>query len=493
MGKRVMMVPSVNLRGGVVSGAPSSNAAFVKVHHRPFLQRRSTSSSSTTATSISSSSDSSLTDDSFYQESTYHQVLLQESTRIVARPDEPNLFNIPSDLRPTYRPLPMLLHLFIVIASAILVGRNGISQLLNSSRTSIFQQLFATPLFSQRIFSTSAIRKLISFVLRTALVSTITNLSIQEVLYKPSRVTTQYLAERGILPSKLSRYTTVHPVPVSSAPRIPIAANNSDGGVIMSTSSWNEDDDDDESSLSPIETPSIGVHSIQYTQQQKNTSNNSNSNHSKHKYDGIHLHHGFGASSLSWLPVLPSLVNKIGNGNAVGVAHDAPGFGFTDRPNADINGGLYQYGYENNVGIGVALMNEVLLEKEQDTDTSMPPRSPTSVTDSNIINDNNEANKSIAIFGHSMGSKAALLMALHYDAHPELQVKPSLVVLVAPALEGVSLPSRRGYGLKQPDRRSGNHQSKRGWIRKLTGRVWLAWRKVFVDAPFQYGLRRLVW
>ena len=492
MGKRVMMVPSVNLRGGVVSGAPSSNAAFVKVHHRPFLQRRSTSSSSTTATSISSSSDSSLTDDSFYQESTYQQTL-QESTRIVARPDEPNLFNIPSDLRPTYRPLPMLLQLFIVIVSAVLVGRNGISQLLNSSRTSIFQQLFATPLFSQRIFSTSSIRKLISFVLRTALVSTITNLSIQEVLYKPSRVTTQYLAERGILPSKLSKYTTVHPVPVSSAPRIPIAANNSDGGVIMSTSSWNEDDDDDESSLSPIETPSIGVHSIQYTQQQKNTSNNSNSNHSKHKYDGIHLHHGFGASSLSWLPVLPSLVNKIGNGNAVGVAHDAPGFGFTDRPNADINGGLYQYGYENNVGIGVALMNEVLVKKEQDTDTSMPPRSPTSVTDSNIIHDNNEANKSIAIFGHSMGSKAALLMALHYDAHPELQVKPSLVVLVAAALEGVSLPSRRGYGLKQPDRRSGNHQSKRGWIRKLTGRVWLAWRKVFVDASFQYGLRRLVW
>ena len=166
---------------------------------------------------------------------------------------------------------------------------------------------------------------------------------------------------------------------------------------------------------------------------------------------------------------LPSLVKRIGSIRAIGIAHDAPGFGFTDRPNADIDGGLYQYGFESNVGIGVALMNESLAKL------------------------NNEAKKHIAIFGHSMGSKSALLMALYYASQQKQDIVPSLVVLVAPALEGVTLPSRRGYGLKSASRRKELLSNNSYWIRKLAKRVWIAWRKVFVDYPFRYGLRRLVW
>jgi hypothetical protein len=45
-------------------------------------------------------------------------------------------------------------------------------------------------------------------------------------------------------------------------------------------------------------------------------------------------------------------------GAPVGIAHDAPGFGLTDRPDADSVGGLKQYRTENSVGIGMALLDK---------------------------------------------------------------------------------------------------------------------------------------
>ena len=110
--------------------------------------------------------------------------------------------------------------------------------------------------------------------------------------------------------------------------------------------------------------------------------------------------------------------------------------------------------------------------------------------DDAFFGSNEAKQKPIAIFGHSMGSKSALLVALYYASHQKQDIVPNLVVLVAPALEGVTLPSRRGYGLKSASRRKELGNS---WIRKLVKRVWITWRKVFMDYPFQYGLRRLVW
>jgi len=479
----MMMAPSVGFLGGGGGDEPTGTGtlplAFMSGNKAPSLRRRTSSSATpsiattTSTTCLSSSSSSSLADDSFYRggdQSLHHQQQQQER---IARPDEPNLFNFPPKSHPTYRPMPILLQASIAIASALLVGRRSLSSINFSPLSSLFNQL------SQKLFlSTTAvvIRKALSFLLRTALVSTIAKLALQEAFYPPSRVTTQYLADRGELPSTLSRYQTVTPLAICAPITTQPDGRGEDKRSRLTTtmSSWTEEEEDDGATLPAP----IGVHSLQYTKQRtatKSTNNNSN------KYDGIYLHHGFGASSLSWLPVLPSLVEQLGNSarKSVGVAHDAPGFGFTDRPNADLEGGLEHYGSENNVGIGLALLKESLLSKGKGSEES---------AGENVDGVNKP--KSIAIFGHSMGSKAALLMALTCALEPKSQFQPKLVVLVAPALEGVALPSSRGG--KQSTGSGGKQSKKKSWIRKMVRKVWIAWRKVFLDYPFQYGLRRLV-
>ena len=219
----------------------------------------------------------------------------------------------------------------------------------------------------------------------------------------------------------------------------------------------------------------IGVHSIRYTRRRTVVTNGT-----LRKYHGISFHHGFGASSLSWLPVLPSIVERLGKGrHAIGVAHDAPGFGFTDRPDGDVDEGLRQYSSENSADIGLALLVESLSEQQQQQDDD-------DVAAMMSSNDGIEETTSVAIFGHSMGARAALLMAHHCATDPTLKLRPNLVVLVAPALEEVTLPSvkRVGYHVKISRRSSPT------W--SLAGRVWTMWRKVFVDPPLRYGLRRLV-
>jgi pimeloyl-ACP methyl ester carboxylesterase len=264
-------------------------------------------------------------------------------------------------------------------------------------------------------------------------------------------------------------------LPVAVPPLLPFINNNNGGkAVTTASSSWNDD------ALTPPPVP-IGVHSIQFTQSPPSTSTITA------KYDGIYLHHGFGASSLSWLPILPTLVDRLGNGKARGIAHDAPGFGFTDRPDGDVSGGLQQYGTENNVGIGLALLKESLM----DVDSMSSGVGGSGGGGSSAVEA--DETKSIAIFGHSMGCKAALLMALHCHVHKQFQLRPRLVVLVAPALEGESLPSNNGNGNKKKLSTSRTHGVSKGWLSKVWHRIWVTWRKLFLDYPFQYGLRRLVW
>lgn len=476
MGKRTMTVPNLGFHGigGVDSGGMMTTtmpAAFVTSKDSLFLRHGGNAASTSTTsglsppTFLSLSSSAALADESMFQGNNQSQ---RQNQRVV-RPDEPNLFEIPPDLSPTYRPIPIVLRFVIVIASALFVGRSSVSQLFNSS-SSLFTQFLRqsfivdTPL-SQRLLSFTVVRKALFFLLRTALVATIAKLSIQEKFLRPSQVTTEYLRQRGKLPSRLSQYYVVKPVAVS-APTTYTPDGKDTKQVPLSTSSWKEDE-----ALSS--TIPIGVHSIQYTQQKK-PDNGSNSKHNK--YDGIYLYHGFGASSLSWLPVLPCLVDRLGSGSSRGLAHDAPGFGFTDRPNADVDGGLEQYEYENNVGIGLALLNESLSNHDAPT------------VDADGANERDET-KSIAIFGHSMGSKSALLTALHYASHPKLKVKPNLVVLVAPALEGLSLPSRKGYGLKK---KTSNGKETSGRISNVARKFWIEWKSVFLEIPFRYALRRVV-
>mmetsp|Transcript_2222 Transcript_2222/g.4769 ORF Transcript_2222/g.4769 Transcript_2222/m.4769 type:complete len:678 (-) Transcript_2222:162-2195(-) len=530
-GKRRMMVPSGSSNeGGAGDGggeeanggcrvannggegaAGTSLLAFIDgFNNASSLRRRrciksSSSTSSVVGTPIASiaasssslSSTSVAADDSFFRNRGGDQSAAQQlppRPERIPRPDEPNLFEIPSDLHPAYKPVPIVLRAGIALASAAIVGRRSLRQFLlpTATPTSIFRQLFqklSMALSSQRI-TAAAVRHALSFALRTALLATVAGLAVQEVGFAPSRVTTRYLAERDELPSALSRYETITPVDPP-----PIFAKSAASSTTATVSSWTED--------KRVPSPPIGVHSIQYKKRDKQSTTSANTSSSTNKYDGIYFHHGFGASSLSWLPVLPSLVERLGKPAttsttatetesnaarvvAVGVAHDAPGFGFTDRPSTDENGGLEQYGTENNVGIGLALLKNAFRESQDNGGGG--GGSTKSLGKSEVEEEGGP--KSIAIFGHSMGSKAALLMALTCARHKSsLKFRPALVVLVAPALEGATLPVARASSTNIV---GGLTKQKDGWFRTMARRVWVAWRRLFLDYPFRYGLRRLV-
>ena len=340
----------------------------------------------------------------------------------VPRSDEPFLYDIPADLRPEYQTPPLLLRLVIWASSALLAGREFIAQVGGAASVSriaysIREQAPAT-----------LARKVAAFFLRYLLFSTIAKLSIQERFFAPSRVSTKYLIDNDQLPSELSRYEMIHP-----------------------RGTWGETKQVHEE---------IGVHSIQYSKPAKEIQVDGEA---LPKFDGIYLHHGFGASSLSWIPVLPSLVNNLGKGGAVGIASDNPGFGFSDRPKGDTDEGLAQYSSEGNAGIALSLLDRHVKQERDDE-----PRS-------------------VAIFGHSMGSKAALLMALTCAKDPQLKLKPSLLVLVAPALEGLALPAR-----KSSTKKIESSRTNRSWLRSKLSSIRVVLRKLFLDYPIQFGLKRLV-
>ncbi|KAL3826251.1 hypothetical protein ACHAXA_006279 [Cyclostephanos tholiformis] len=336
----------------------------------------------------------------------------------------------------------------------------------------------------------------ISLLLRTALLWRVVELIVQERYLRPRRVTTSHLAEGGRLPSALSGYAVVTPlsmttdataadVTAATATAVPIGVHSlryARRGTTATAASANDDDDDDDD-LDEKERRARRRH-----------------------YDGISLHHGFGASSLSWLPILPRLVERYGR---YAVAHDAPGFGFTDRPDGDACGGmgLYAYGSENSAGIGLALLREGL-------DSGLGGRGGASEDEASstggVVDDAYDAigsggggggasttttTRSIAIFGHSMGSRAALFAALKCSSDLDLCMRPELVVLVAPALAGLTLPSRARRRYSRRGSRDVAPSGRRDGRRRMGGivrRIWLTWRRAFVDRPLRYGLRRLV-
>jgi pimeloyl-ACP methyl ester carboxylesterase len=106
------------------------------------------------------------------------------------------------------------------------------------------------------------------------------------------------------------------------------------------------------------------------------------------------MFHGFGASSLSWLPVLPKITDRLRVQRTL--AHDSVGFGFTDRPK-DVN----MYTPLASSDIAISMLNT----KVQNNCSS------------------------VIIMGHSMGSFAALETAARLPEDVAVTV-----VLVAPAL-----------------------------------------------------------
>lgn len=111
-------------------------------------------------------------------------------------------------------------------------------------------------------------------------------------------------------------------------------------------------------------------------------------------FDAVYAHHGFGASSLSWLPTLPALVGRLGA--QVGLGHDMVGFGFTERQEH-----LDWYTTDASARISRAVLQ-----------TEGPKLS----------------SKPVALFGHSLGSLGVLKMALQLPKET-----PKFIVLCAPA------------------------------------------------------------
>ena len=306
-----------------------------------------------------------------------------EIERLRPTADEPNLLNIPSSINPEYQPLPFILKLLLGLVS-ILTSTRIHSITRTAMRTTIQQ--------GSRKISSRFNMKLILTIFSSFFLSTTI---VQDLFYAPSRIAASTLSKNQWLPSTLSLYKNVHPEP------------------------------GEENNLN-VDMKPLGVHYLKYD----NTANFSDNTDFDYKFDAIHFNHGFGASSLSWLPAIPSLVKKLGG--KVGIAHDAPGFGFTDRPPASgRKGGLVPYTSAGCAAIGNALISSHL-------------------RDSSGENEKKEL-KSVCLFGHSMGSATTLKMALSLPKDCK-----KTIVLVAPALIG-DAPNKNKNGGKQVPLPLGNN------------------------------------
>mmetsp|Transcript_17151 Transcript_17151/g.24135 ORF Transcript_17151/g.24135 Transcript_17151/m.24135 type:complete len:316 (-) Transcript_17151:79-1026(-) len=177
----------------------------------------------------------------------------------------------------------------------------------------------------------------------------------------------------------------------------------------------------------------------------------------KKRFSAMYVNHGFGASSLSWLPALPSLVNRVGA--KVGLGHDAAGFGFTDRPK-DVS--LYTSQASASMGLSL-LKNEI--EPGSNKNGNEMPSTETNVSDTSP--------PSVLLLGHSMGSITTLHMALQLPK----EIKKD-IILVAPAL-GIA-PSVIGM------------RKTNGILSKVLRPFKQVFQKVFISIPLSYVLRRTV-
>lgn len=182
-------------------------------------------------------------------------------------------------------------------------------------------------------------------------------MALQDLFLPPSRISIKDLCKKFYLPSVISKYEDV-------------SVTDSNGNV-----------------------QKIGAHYLKYTP--KGSASSQNATKVVHALDVIYAHHGFGASSLSFLPVLPSLVNRLGA--RCGLSHDMVGFGFTDRQ-----------------------------EKLEWYTTDASARISRSILDKETKNSNIQ---SALLLGHSLGAIGVLKMALKLP-----QDLSKSIILASPAL-----------------------------------------------------------
>ncbi|CAB9525306.1 expressed unknown protein [Seminavis robusta] len=279
----------------------------------------------------------------------------EDQQSFAVHPDEPNLYQIPAGLHPIYQPLPVMLQVTVWLVSAVTAA-------LWTYYRKQQKLTWVSPLVALANNQVS-IKRLLGFVVKTLVMATVSQTLLQELLTPPTRIATQDLIRKYILPSKLSQFESV-----------PLQLPSATDGTTSTT------------------TTDLGVHYLQYQQQQTTQS-------PQPQFQALYMNHGFGASSLSWLPVLPRMVDRLRT--RVGLGHDAVGFGFTDRPATKS-----AFTPTGSAAIGTSLLQPKLLHAE-----------------------NSDDDKPVLLMGHSMGSLATLQMALSLPSNTR-----KWVVLVAPAL-----------------------------------------------------------
>ena len=347
----------------------------------------------------------------------------------------------PDFVFPAYRPMPALLRAGVAAASAFLalasVGARG-----GAGWPGLLQSPASSPRPVGRLLMRLAFRMAAAAALLTAVA--------QEALLGPTRIDVRSLlaAEGGWLPSTLSRFERV-------------------SGAAIPT-------------LGGVELGPIGVHYLRYDAAPPPPPSSPGR---PRRFDALHCSHGFGASSLSWLPSLPALTDRLGA--RVGLAHDAVGFGFTDRPPArrGRREDLVPYSLAGSAALGTRLLDEALaeeeggvaeVEEEEEKASASCDEAPT-----------------VALLGHSMGCASTLRIALALPTDAR-----RFVVLVSPAL--FASPTRREEAALAAAREGGVAAAvaatsrPRGALRRAADRALAAAGRAAVGVPAAYVLRRLV-
>lgn len=364
----------------------------------------------------------------------------EQIERLQPTADESNLYNYPTGIYPEYQPIHFPIKVIL-----------GSLSILKSAKMHKISAIFAQATHTTKKPLPGINMKLILTTFATFFLSMTI---IQDIFYAPSRIATSTLLKNQWLPSPLSKYSIVS----TSVPSQLL--HQEDNNLFMDP---------------------IGVHFLEY----ENKNDALSTTQTEYKFDAIHFNHGFGASSLSWLPVIPSLMNKLGG--RVSIAHDAPGFGFTDRPSASgRNGGLVPFSSAGNAALGNALLMNRLKNSDEENDGGGGAQRA----------------KRVVLLGHSMGCASTLKMALTLPADVE-----KTIVLIAPALVG-DLPDKDGGSSSSTAAVKSNspvdggaevNKSIKGIIRNQPANIkkWVGifiavLRRVILDPVIVYILKRAV-
>jgi pimeloyl-ACP methyl ester carboxylesterase len=352
----------------------------------------------------------------------------------MAREDEPLLYNIPDGVHATYRPLPWLVQLGTILGSgflSVITTWNHITWMhpivaLQSRKVNVLTLVkFLVKVRSfvgdlEKQFYVSHFLFVI-IIIQTLAMTLLSQFILQDLFLPPSRLSMNTLRQNYFLPSQLSKYEPV--------------------------------------AVSDMNKP-MGVHYLQY-QNKDILSSNKNT---LAVFDALYVNHGFGASSLSWLPVLPSLTRRCKA--RIGLGHDTPGFGFTERPD-DIE----SYQSSSSAAIGTQLLLLAAQKKKSSTTTGSSSST-------------NPSSKTVALVGHSMGCTTTLHMALQLPKETK-----KFIILCAPAL-GLGLA-----GKSNTNSLSGNKSLPReaSVVKRAILQPLSSFGNRFLLTPiFGYFLRRLV-